>query len=204
MNTRLILRLTAPVVAVSLLLLALGVGTAWYVQGWQKTIAYDLLVNVSGVRAAEELEILVREAQTSLDHFLITGKRPYLTDVPKHRAETEHWLDEAERWADTPREQQLMVRARNGNQRFWNELERITARTPDAELAGQIRSIIDEILVKEILEPTHEYLDVNEVQVEQAIANHQSFAERLVYILLVVGTCGSAAGLLAGFGLREV
>jgi signal transduction histidine kinase len=203
MNKRLLLRLTGPVVAISLLLLAMGVGTAWHVGRWQKAVASDLRVNVSGVRAAEELEILVRETRTRLDHYLITGDRKYLAAVPALRPDSERWLAEAERWADTPREQELMTRAKKGIARFWQELGWITAEAPAEALPGQIRGLIDSVLTHEVLEPTHEYLDLNEVQVEDAIAAHQVFADRLMYGLLLVGICGSAAGLVAGFGFAR-
>ena len=75
MSSRLILRLTAPLAAVSLLLLGVGVGAAWYVQRMQRSVSETLLVNVSSMRAAEEVEILIREVRTQFDHFLITGER---------------------------------------------------------------------------------------------------------------------------------
>jgi two-component system sensor histidine kinase HydH len=203
MNKRFIFRMTGPVVALGLLLLAVGVGTAWYVQRWQEAVANDLRVNVSGVRAGEELEILVREARTRLDHFLITNDSKYLAQVPELRADIERWLAKAERWGDTPREQQLMARVRLGHQHFWTELERITVQVPAKEQAGRIRQLIDNVLVREMLEPTHDYLDLNEIQVEECIANHQVFADRLIYALLLLGICGSAAGMVAGFGVAR-
>src|SRR5689334_15174885 len=109
MNARLTLRVTAPVVAISLLLLAVGVGAAWQVQRLQKSVSHDLRVRVSGVRAAEELEILVREARTRLDHFVLTADRKDLDKVFQLRPETERWLSEAERAGVTPHEQQLLA-----------------------------------------------------------------------------------------------
>jgi CHASE3 domain sensor protein len=103
MNTRLVLRMAAPAVAMSLLLLAVGVGTAWQVQRWQKNLSAELRANVSGLRAAEELEIAVRETRARLDRYLITGEKKYLEGVPALRADAEHWLAEAERWSLTPR-----------------------------------------------------------------------------------------------------
>jgi signal transduction histidine kinase len=203
MNARLITRLTAPVIAISLLLLAVGVGAAWEVHRWQKAVSHDLRVRVSGVRAAEELEILVREARTRLDHFLIVGDPKYLGEVPELRAETEHWLGEAERWGVTRHERALLARVRKGQQRFWSDLERIRAQVPDAGVPAQLRTLIAEVLVREVQEPAHEFLDLNEKEVEDSIANNQAFADRLVYGLLLLGTCGSAAGLVAGFGFAR-
>jgi two-component system, NtrC family, sensor histidine kinase HydH len=203
MTSRFMVRITAPTVAVSLLVLAVGLGTAWYVQHWQSAVSQDLRVNVSGIRAAEELEILVREARTRLDHFLITGDRRYLADVPKLRLLIEQWLGEAELWGITPEEQRLTKRVRSGNERFWDRLEQITQMGANAGLRGQVRALIDDVLVREMLEPAHEYLDLNEDEVKEAIEKNQVFADRLVYALLLLGICGSAAGLVAGYGLAR-
>ena len=203
MNTRLLLHIIAPVAATSLLLLTLGVGAAWYVHRLQVNVSHDLLTNISGVRAGEELEILVRKIRTQLDYFLITGDRKYLAATSSLRPETEHWLQEAERWSLTPKEQELTGRARRGYQRFVNDLERLTANKPSQQEAKLVRDMIDNVVVNEILQPAHEFLDYNEVEVDQAIKDNQVFAERLVWGLLLLGTCGSAAGLLAGFGLAR-
>jgi signal transduction histidine kinase len=203
MSSRFMVRMTAPIVASSLLLLAVGLGTAWYVQRWQRTVSQDLRVNVSGIRAAEELEILVREARTRLDHFLITGDYKYLAQLPELQPQIEHWIAEAERWGITGEEQQWMARVRIGNARFWKELERIASAPPHGAAAAQVRSLIDDVLVGQMLEPAHAYLDFNEDEVKDAIDKNQAFADQLVYVLLAVGICGSAAGLLAGLGFAR-
>jgi signal transduction histidine kinase len=203
MNTHLLVRLTAPVVAISLLLLAVGVGTAWYVDHFLKRLATEVRVNAKGMRAGEELEILVREARTRLDHYLRNGKRDDLQKVFRLRSDIEHWLVQAERWGITAREKELTTRARNGLQRFWSELERLTDQASGPPAASQIRPLIDSILLPEVLQPAHDYLDLNEDEVEEAINNSEGFADRLFYALLLITICGSAAGLVAGFGFAR-
>ena len=102
MNSRLILRLTAPVTATSLLLLAVGVGTAFYVHSMQQGLNDALLDNASSMRAAEELVILLHEVRTKLDYFLLTGDPKRLEQADSFRPETDHWLTEAERWSGYP------------------------------------------------------------------------------------------------------
>jgi signal transduction histidine kinase len=94
-----------------------------------------------------------------------------------------------------------MTRVRQGNQRFWAELQWITVKAPVPP--AQIRALIDDLLVREVLEPAHEYLDLTELEVKNAITNNQVFADRLVYALFLLGTCGSVAGLVGGFGLAR-
>src|SRR5262249_9690333 len=60
-----------------------------------------------------------------------------------------------------------------------------------------------EVLVREVLQPTHEYLDYNEEEVEQGVAQNQTVTNWLVVGLLSLGTCGCGAGLVAGFGIAR-
>ena len=69
MSSRLIVRMMAPLVAMSVLLLVVGVGAAWYVHHLQSRVSDDLKANVSSLRAAEELVIALNEIRTLLDHF---------------------------------------------------------------------------------------------------------------------------------------
>src|SRR4051794_20985144 len=107
MNARLTLRMIAPTAAISLLLLAVGVVTAWYVHRMQRDISYMLEINVSSVRAAEELEISVRELRTRVYHYLVTGERQDLQEAYQLRPVIDRWLDEADRWSTTQYEKAL-------------------------------------------------------------------------------------------------
>jgi signal transduction histidine kinase len=202
-SRRLLLGITAPVIVTSLLLLGVGAGAAWNVHRLQKSVTEELRANISGVRAAEELEILVREVRTQLDHFLITGDKKYLAAVPGFDAEIDRWLKEAERWSLTPRERALTSRARAGYERFTNTL-RLLAEPPLRDsLQTDIRDLIDNVLIRDIQQPTHEFLDVNEQEVEESMAYNQELAGRLVFALLLLGICGSGAGLIAGVGFAR-
>jgi signal transduction histidine kinase len=202
MNTRFLLSLTAPLVATSLLLLGVAVGTAWYVQRLQRSVSDDLRANVAGMRAAEELEIVLRDTRTELDRFLIAPTGKYRERLASFGPETERWLAEAERWSLTPRERELTGRARAGYRRFLGELGQLEA-NGDADAArGRVRALID-LLTREILQPTHQFLDLNEDEVDGSIADNQTFTGRLAWALLLLGTCGSGAGLMAGFGIAR-
>src|SRR5687767_2311968 len=123
MDTGLLLRMTAPTAAVGLLLLVVGTGAAWHVHTTQRENALTLQVNVSSMRAAEELEIAVRELRTRVLHFQLSGDRAHLHTVHRLRPEIDRWLAEAIRWAVTPHEQKLMRRVRSGLAEFFAELD---------------------------------------------------------------------------------
>jgi signal transduction histidine kinase len=203
MASKLAVRLAAPLVAVSLLLLMVGVGAAWHVHRVQRTVSKGLLDNVSGMRAAEELEILTWQIRTQLDHFLITGEVQYLEASAAFRRDADYWLTQAERYSLTPYEEQLTGRARRGYERLLKKLDTLPAKLPPEKLKLRVRRLIDEVLERELLQPTHEYLDFNEEEVEQAVAESQTMSNWLIFGLLSLGICGCGAGLVAGFGITR-
>ena len=203
MASKLAVRLAAPLVAVSLLLLMVGVGAAWHVNRMQRTVSAGLLNNVNGMRAAEELEILAWQLRTQLDHFLIERKPQHLEVGAAFRREFEKWLSQAERYSLTPDEQRLTSRVRRGYERLLRELDALAGQAPNEQLTSRVGSLIDKVLVREVLEPIHKYLDYNEEEVEQAVAENQTVSNWLIFALLSLGICGCGAGLVAGFGITR-
>src|SRR5262245_5340461 len=112
MQTRLVARLTAPVIVVSGLLILVALAAAWYVRDSQRTISTVIASNVASVQAAQELEISFREIHVQFDRYLITLDRKHLESVPVLRNRTAAALAEAEAEAATPQEQTLMKRVR--------------------------------------------------------------------------------------------
>src|SRR5687768_13425122 len=121
MNHRLMTRLTAPIAAVSLLLLVIACGSAWYVRNLQQTVAGPIATSVASVRAAQELEISIRELISQLNRYLITGDRKHLEPLPRLKERTEQALADADAAATTPAEQAFMRRTRAGYGHFSDE-----------------------------------------------------------------------------------
>src|SRR5262249_11436406 len=118
MGSRLMVRLAAPLLFISLLLLASALATAWYVQSLQHSVSEILEVNVASMRYAEEREMAPRETHGQPARSLLPGAARCLEAIPRLRLNTDHWLAEAERVATTEREQFLMASARRGYEHF--------------------------------------------------------------------------------------
>jgi two-component system sensor histidine kinase HydH len=203
MNTRLMVRMTLPVMAISVIPLAVGFVTAWHVSLLQKKISDVLALNVASMRAAEELEIGTREVQSQLDRFLLTGDHKALDVVPAMREETDHWLQEAERAGTTPREQELMIRVRKGYEHFYEEFDRSSRHASMEGFRADLHQLVEDLLTHEVLEPAQEYLDFNEEEIKCSSEDNQRMTGRMVSGLILLGVCGPIAGLLAGFGLAR-
>jgi signal transduction histidine kinase len=193
-----------PIIAVSTLPLVVGILAAWRVHSSQKHASDSLARNVVGIRAGEELAIGIRDVRTQLNHFLATGNHEYLDAVPSIRQAMDPWLSEAERVAVTERERELVGRMKAGYRYFFRELDRLTKQSPPPEeFAAQVRALNNGPLTQEILEPAQQYLDETEIELTQSNADNERMADQVVLGLLLLGICGTASGLVAGFGIAR-
>jgi len=199
MQSRLVARLTAPVAAVSVLLVAVALGAAWYARDSQRNVSVMLDSHVASVHAAQELEISLREIHVQFDRYLITGERKHLEPVPRLRTRTAEALHEAEKMATTEQEQLLMRRVRKGYVHFFAEYDRLEQAPPPQGVYAKVLDLIDTVLAREILEPAREYLKVNENMLNRTSEANRELSQRLTFGLIGLGVCGSVAGLLGGW-----
>lgn len=201
MTSRVVTRLTVPIAAVSVLLLILAVVAAWYVHDMQERSSGPIATSVASVIAAQELEISIREVSSQFNRYLITLDRKHLEPMPQLKKRTAAALANAEVAASSLPEEALMRRTRQGHDHFFDEYEKIVAHPPKDGIYAEIIKLTDTVLVKEILEPAHEYLQMNEGMLTQASETNRQLARRLSIGLLAVGLFGSFGGLLGGWAI---
>lgn len=201
METRLVARLTGPVVAVSVLLIVVAVWAAWYARDSQRNVSVMLDSHAASVHAAQELEISLREIHVQFDRYLITGERKHLEPVPRLRDRAAEALLEAEKVATTEQEQLLMRRVRKGYEHFFVEYDRLEQVPPLQGVYAKVLELIDTVLAREILEPAREYLKVNEGLLNRTSEANRELSQRLTVGLIGLGICGPVAGLLAGWAI---
>lgn len=203
MRVPLIIRMVAPVIGVSVVLLGVGLVTAWYVQRLQRDAARVLTQNVASIGAAQELEIGLRKVRSRINTFRLTGERSYLDDIPSLRASCDRSLDEAVGRSSTEQEQSLMERVQRGYERFFDECDRLVGLAAEPGRHEEQWVKINDALNEEIVEPAHEYLKINATLMTQSSEGSEVMANRMVIALLLLGTTGPVAGLLAGFGIAR-
>ena len=203
MRYPIVVRMTAPVVGVSILLLAVGVITASYVERLHRKASRILTDNVAGIWAAAKLEIGMREARTRVARYRITADRAHLDEIPSLRTETDRWLQGMERGATDDREKTIMDRVRHGYERFFAECGTVGQGEFDPGRIDEIRASINEVFHEQVLGPVHEYVDINATAMATSSQQTEEMANRMVLALLLLGTTGPVAGLLAGFGIAR-
>lgn len=201
MGTRTIVFATWPVIATSLLLLGLGVLAAWWVDKTQSDNSLLIAQEVHGVVAAQDLYTMMREFRRNLDLFLRTGSQVEFNKIQSHRTETQQLLSEAKQSARTPTEQELVEVVERGYIHFYDEYQRIQAAEPHQHQQQALSTLVDQILSKEVLEPAQKCVDYNRQVIETSNNALKQTAKRIRIGFILLGTCGSLAGLALGVGV---
>jgi two-component system, NtrC family, sensor histidine kinase HydH len=203
MSPKFVLRMTAPLIGISLLLLGVGIVSAWYVHRLQKQNSELLARDVASMLAAEDLEIKMREVRSNVSSFLREGKHDYLHQIPPLRVATKQLVGTAKESATTPHELELLARIERGRSRFFSEIDDRT-KSNGSELRASLSQLLtDHRLEREIFGPAREYVDFHRQVVARSSEQSQIMADRMGLGLLLLGLCGSAAGVLAGFGIAR-
>lgn len=192
-------RLTTPVSMVSLLLLIIATGAAWYIDRIQRSVSELLNNNVSSLRAAQELEVRIKETRTHLNRYLMTGDRKYLEAIPELKQRNDESLAAVEAVADTPTERQLFQRIQQGYRHFFKEYDKLMNQAATQGMLQRLIELDDNVMVKEIVEPAREYSRVNETALNQSLVENAKLTDRLSIALLGLGLCGAFGGVLGGW-----
>lgn len=203
MPIRLTRKITLLTAAVSILLLVVGVSGAWYVYRLQQLNSQILDFNVTSIRASERLEVLVRQIRHELDRFLLTQNPRHLTQALETEDTVRHWLAEAQRLSVSPDEIALSARLHQGMDTFFTQLRAASSSTDGNTVTPGLERLGAEVLDKKVLPWTRQYLELNEQQLQNSNEQNKAIAGRLAWALLLVGTCGAVAGLVAGYGVAR-
>ncbi|MGH7200180.1 MAG: sensor histidine kinase, partial [Planctomycetaceae bacterium] len=148
---------------------------------------------------AEELELNVRDARHELVRYLDSHDPQSLRRALDCRNDIERWFRQADRLATTEPEQASIAHVRQGLDRFFEQLSRLV-QDSDGPIPQATVSQLRRILTEEVLVHARQYLDINERELENSNRHNRAMSDRLALGLLLLGTCGSIAGLVAGYG----
>ncbi len=203
MSLRLTLRVAAPSIVISLLLLVLGGLGGWYILRLQKRTATLVDTDMKTMRAAEQLVRSVMEARSELAEFLFTGDQAHLKNVSAKCSQIEHGLRETEDLVDDDEEIALAGRVRDGVQRFLAESRGLPKAPLDSHTHQTIERLYGDVSVRGMLVPATELLAREEDLSRKSVDHNLDMASGIVMVLCFLAACGSAAGVVAGVGIAR-
>ncbi len=193
--------LHSTVIAVPLLIL--GASGAWYVLRLQRQNSEILDVNVASMRAAEEMEIIIREMRHDLEQFRLTQDGGHLARALDKERDLESWVDQARVLSKSEGEEAFAMEIRHGLDEFFSRLRQEIDASGESVSIDGIERLAEETLTRRVLPTARQYLDLNEQELQDSNQQNKALAERLALALFLLGTCGAIAGLVAGYGVAR-
>lgn len=212
-------RIAAPMIGLSIVLLALGVVAAWNVHKQQQTSSDLIVREMHAMLAIEDLHIEMRDVRYLVNRYLRTGDPNSLAEALDMKKKTDVLLDLSKSLARKGPELELIEIAEVGYGRFFDQLQRLSEpMLPEAtfpypskpirrpisdELTESFTSLSDELLTNEVLYPLRKCISFNQEVVERTNDANQQTAQHMKIGFLLLGICGAAAGLLTGTGIAR-
>jgi signal transduction histidine kinase len=202
LTPRFALRLLAPTVLVSVILVAACTFGALYLDHLRVSAAEVLAENQESTRAAENL----RNSTESLIRVLRSHQDRGLAKQARELDRTIHdRLAQARNLANLERERDLVQRIAAGLAAFDAEFERsLPPESPtDADARPEVRYHLADLLEQRVLAPCEELRQYNAKQIEESDHANQLIVSRLKWGLLAVGLGGPVGGLLLGYAMAR-
>lgn len=193
---RIAFRMIVPAMATSLLLLVIGILAAVYLLRMQNQTTTLLNVEVASIRAAEEIAVMVRQAEIQIHRFIVTGDYANLDPLVDLKRQSNHRLETIKQLANTDQERVILVKLEAVLNRFWSEL----VAENESQVASQetLYQLADELVYA-----INMYVDYNNRYVQLASVRNQQISRRLAISLLILGTLGSVLGLIFGLAISR-
>jgi signal transduction histidine kinase len=202
-SSRIVLKIAAPAIALSVLLLAVGVTAAWHVQRQQQEASELVAREVHGMIAAEELFTAMREIRRELDLLLRTHNRVHLANVDRFLRQAEPLIQNVRSAARTPPEQERVQALSDGFTEFRDQFTALRRNIDWDELNQDVAYLCDDLLTNRVLKPARECIDVNSKVVERTTETGRVTAQNMKIGFLLLGITGGVAGLLIGVGFAR-
>ncbi len=197
------MQVTLPIAMVGALLLAIGLYGAWRVHRLHQRSADIVAENVAGIRRAEQLRATIQQASYRLKRFSSTGDERHLEEIDRLTREADLRQRQMTPLSQTAEASPLIDRIMAGIDDFSTAFGKMDS-TADGRVcplaAGQLgnSAIFDDLFAE-----LDAYIAVNDQQVDHSSRRNQTTANRLMFGLLLLGTCGGVAGLLLGYAIAR-
>lgn len=199
-NSRIILKIAAPAIALSVLLLAIGVTAAWHVQHQQQESSELIAREVHGMIAAEETFTAMREIRRELDLLLRTHDRVHLGNVDRFLKQAEPMIANVHAAARTPQEIEHVQVLESGYREFRDQFAALRRNLDWDDLNDDVAHLCDDVLTNRVLKPARECIDFNSKVVERTTEAGRVTAQNMRIGFLLLGITGGVAGGLIGLG----
>lgn len=192
----LVIRMVAPTLAVSVLLMMLGLGSALYVHRWDARVADDLDERLDGFVYSGDLALALGDVRLELRSYHDTGNPGSLAQAKKSAETAHYWVSQLGSLSFSSSDARVTRLERH----VIDIQQRLGAVSrPAPTLEDPVRALISATALPE----ARELREQSKRAVLEQSRQNQRVGEMLGVSLGVLGLCGATAGVLAGYGVAR-
>ncbi|HEV3257937.1 MAG TPA: ATP-binding protein [Gemmataceae bacterium] len=203
MNRRILMQVTGPAVVIGLLLLATCVVSIWYINRLQADLTNVLEENVRSLKAAQELEIRVRQLRYHNFIYLLDPNEKRLEPIQTAHQQFEEALRVVQDTAHTPAETDQVHRIEAGYRQYHDELAKLRQRFAGGAPRANLGKLADAHPVIRVVEPCEQLLRINNDMMEQSHRQSEAVGSWAQWTMLLLGLLGPVGGLIIGYGVAR-
>jgi len=174
---RFYLRMVLPTILTSIVLLGTGIGAAWRVQVFQESTEALLSRRIAGMRAAEEISLLITDVRYHLNRFAVTGDEEFVDATPKYVSDIGRWLDTAQTLAEGA-DQTYISSLRSAFIQLQKELAEIAANANRVEARVAAGKTVETTVIVGLFRPARAYLEHQEQMLSAIEQQAKTIADR--------------------------
>jgi len=203
MNRRILMQVTGPAVVIGLLLLATCVVGIWYINRLQTDLGNVLEENVRSLKAAQELEIRVRQLRYHNFIYLLDPQQKRLEPIQTAHKQFEEALRVVKETVHTAAEIDRVRAVEDGYRQYHDELASLRKTFAGGALPANLGVVADAHPVSHVVEPCEDLLRLNNDMMEQTHRQSDAVGRQAQWTMLLLGLLGPVGGLIIGYGVAR-
>jgi two-component system, NtrC family, sensor histidine kinase HydH len=202
MNSKLLLRITAPAVLIGLVLIGACFAGVWYIQRLQSNLTGVLMQNVRSLQAAQELEIRVRQLRYHTLVYLADPSELNLQPVAADQRNFEQALSVVRQTATSDDQKACVQAIEQDYEQYRDELAKRRAKA-GAGTPALFDKVLDRQPLRLVVVPSEKLVGLNRERMEQVVEESRVKSAQANAALLVLGIAGSLSGIFMGYGVAR-
>ena len=203
MNRRLLFQVTLPAVVIGTVLLGACLVNAWYISRLQNNLANILSENVASLKAAQELEIRVRQLRFHSFVYLLDPLPARLEPIEKDHERFEEALRLAQTSANNPEERAYLETIQTGYQRYHDEMAELRQTVSPGKPRTDAGALADAHPIRPVVDQCQELFRVNEEAMGRTAEESAQVGRQARMAMLLLGVAGPVGGLIIGYGMAR-
>jgi two-component system sensor histidine kinase HydH len=203
MHRRILIPITVPVVVIGGLLCGTCLVSVWYIHRLQTNQARVLLENVASLKAAQDLEIVLRQLRFHSFVYLADPRPDRLNPIEMDHLKFEKALRVVEESNRTPDQRATVDAIRAGYLKYRGKMSKLRDEVASGKPLTNFGQLADSHPIQSAVEPCQDLLQLNQAAMDASSEDNDRTSRQARLVMLLMGIIGPLSGIGFGVGIAR-